>query len=231
MKLLRFVSITIIVAFTYISLFCALVFASEVKRPDVNKIFSREKETKIQTLKSLRIKEAFESLKEVEFLINRDFKYKAIYTAFNNRKSEAISLAESYLTLPLIEVVEGRRVNRVPNFNIARKIFEVFPDESTPVLTNLYKRSDAIKRGNIIRACGGVSGGQPIEDLLIKALDDKSFAEEETPEMMGEPLRVCDIAYNQLVLRYGVRNVLRTISSAHRIETRDYHIQMLKNQL
>ena len=164
-------------------------------------------------------------------MVNRDLTYKAIYIAYIDRKAEAISLAQVYLMSPLIEYVDGRQVSIVRDFNVAKKIFEVFPDEATPILITLYNRSDEITRGNIIRALGGVSGGHLIKDLLVKALDDKSFAEEETPDVSGEPLRVCDMAYNQIVLRYGVRNVLRTISSAHKIETRDYHINILRGLL
>ena len=223
--------IAIILAVTHISLLYSPAEAVEPQRPKLNKIFSEEKEAKIQALKSLGTEEAFDNLKSTEFMINRDLTYKAIYIAYTNRRAEAISFAQSYLMLPLIGVVNGRRVTRVRDFNIAKKIFEVFPDEATPILITLYNRSDEITRGNIICASGGVSGGPPIKDMLVKALDDKSFAEEETPDLQGEPLRVCDIAYNQIILRYGIRNVLRTISSAHKIETRDYHINILKDLL
>jgi hypothetical protein len=230
MKCHGFIIIAIILALANISLFCAPVYAIEPQRPNVNKIFSQEKEAKIQALKTLGTEEVFDRLMSSDFMINRDLTYKAIYIAYTNRRAEAISLAQRYLMLPLIEVVEGRRVTRVRDFNIAKKIFEVFPDEATPVIVKLYNSSNDIARGNIIRASGEVAGGPPIKDMLIKALDDKSFAEEVTPELLGEPLRICDIAYNQIVLRYGVRNVLRTISSSHRVETRDYQIQVLKNK-
>ena len=44
----------------------------------------------------------------------------------------------------------------------------------------------------------------------------------------ANPLRVCDVAYNLIVLHYGIQNVLRTIGTVHRIEVRDYHIDKLK---
>ena len=228
MKFQRFISIAMVVTFTYISFLYSPAGAVEPQRPDINKTFSQEKEAKIQALKSLGTEEAFERLMDSDFMINRDLTYKAIYIAYMDRKAEAISLAQAYLMSPLIEYVDGRQVSIVREFNVAKKIFEVFPDEATPILINLYKRSDEIARGNIIRALGEVSGGPSIKDLLVKALDNKSFAEEEAPDMSGEPLRVCDMAYNQMVLRYGVRNVLRTISPAHKIEMRDYHINILK---
>ena len=231
MKYYRFISIAFIGAFAFILLLYCPAEAAEPQRPNVNKSFSQEKESKVQALKSRKTKEAFDGLKDVEFLLNRDLTYKAIHTAFKNRREEAIAHALNYLRLPQIEYVDGQRITRVQDFNVAKKIFEVFPDEATPILTTLYNRSDEITRGNIIRASGGVSGGQQIKDLLVQALEDKSFAEEETPEMSGEPLRVCDMAYSQLVLRYAVKNVLRTISQAHDIETRDHHINLLNDLL
>ena len=47
-------------------------------------------------------------------------------------------------------------------------------------------------------------------------------------ETVGEPLRICDVAYNQLVLRYNVKGVLRVIGTIHKIDVRNYHIEKLK---
>ena len=95
----------------------------------------------------------------------------------------------------------------------------------------LYSRSDAATRGNIVRASGKIPGDDPVRDFLILALDDKSPCEEEGLDALGEPLRVCDVAYNQLVLRYNVKRVLRTLGPMHRIEVREYHIGVLKTKL
>jgi len=73
-----------------------------------------------------------------------------------------------------------------------------------------------------------VAGGQEIKHLLIEALDDVASYGELAPDDMGEPLRVCDMAYNQLVLRYSIRNVHRTIGPGNIIETRDQLIDILK---
>jgi hypothetical protein len=231
MKSLRFISIATIVTFAYISLLYGPAGAGEPQRPNTNKTFSPEKEAKIQALKSLGTKEVFDKLKSSDFRINKDFTHKAVYIAYTNRRAEAISLAQNYLVLPLIEVVDGRRITRGPEFNTAKRIFEVFPKEAISSLKTFYHRSNAITRGNIISASGGIAEEPAVKEMLIKALDDKSVAEEETPEMLGEPLRVCDIAYNQLVLRYSIRSVLRTICSAHRIKVRDYHISILQDIL
>jgi hypothetical protein len=64
--------------------------------------------------------------------------------------------------------------------------------------------------------------------ILKEALEDKSVCEETLPETLGDPLRVCDEAYNQIVLHFGIQNVLRTIGTVHKIEVRDYHIDKLK---
>lgn len=230
MKYYRFLGIALVGAFVFIILGNQIAPAAEPRRPEVTKSFSPEKESKVQALASRSTKAAFDGLKAVEFLVNKDLTHKAVYAAFNHRKVEALNLARNYLKLPFPKFDETRRANRVRDFNIAKKIFEVFPDESTPLLTNLYRESDSFARGNIIRAAGGVAGGESIKKLLIEALGDKSFAEDETPDMVGEPLRVCDEAYNQLVLRYRVTNVLRTITQAHDIATRDHHIDILKQR-
>ncbi|MBE0426201.1 MAG: hypothetical protein IBX72_06105 [Nitrospirae bacterium] len=206
------------------------VIAKEPEKPEVNYTFSFEKESRINDVAVLSSKEAFNMLKGIEFIIDEQLLHAAIFRTFVNRKAEAIGIAVDALKLPLIEIKDGQMVNRGDDIYIARKIFEVFPDESVDNLLMLYKEGDAVARGNIIRASGNVSG-QPIRDLLVKALDEKTFCEGEYPEMIGKPLRICDVAYNQLVLRYKIKDVLRTIGNEYKIETRDYHINILKSKL
>lgn len=208
-----------------------LAGAGEPRRPKVNKAFEPEVEKKIQRLASLGKQDAFNHLKRPDILFNRDLAYKAVYKAFAHRRSEAIELAKKYLKEPLVEYNEGRRITRSQDFNLAKKIFEVFPDESTPRLTAFYQSGEGIVRGNIIRVSGAIDGGAAIRDMLINALNDISAAEEVTPEQLGEPLRVCDVAYNQLVIRYHFRGILRTISQAHKVDIRDHHIGALKGRL
>ncbi len=97
-----------------------------------------------------------------------------------------------------------------------------------PKLLAGYEDGDSITKCNVIRASGNVEGA-PIKALLIGALNDKSSCEDRHAEMIGDSLRICDMAYNQFVLRYKTKNVLRTIGTVHRIEIRDYHISILKN--
>ena len=137
-----------------------------------------------------------------------------------------------YLQLPIVEIVDGMRVDRAEDFDLARNILQVFSDEAVPELIKLYESSNAVTRANVIHVLGGMPVDPDIpnaRDLLIGALDDQSFGESELPETLGVPLRVCDMAYNQLVLRYKVKDEPRTIGSAHKVEDRDFHIERLKD--
>ena len=209
----------------------ALGETREPARPNVNKVFDVQKEDRINELAGLTVQGAFERLKAIEYQTDTSLMYKAVNMAFHGRKSEALMLARSYMGLPLKEVVGDRVISSGRDFLVAKRIFETFPEDATPVFVSLYEQGDAVTRGNVIRAAGNVAGGQEIRVLLIQALDDTSAYEEENPDSSGKPMRICDLAYNQLVLRYNVRNVLRTISPAHRLENRDYHISVLKGML
>ena len=209
----------------------ALGETREPARPNVNKMFDVQKEERINELAGLPVRGAFERMKAIEYLSDKDLMYKAVNKAFHNRKSEALMLARNYMGLPLTEVVGDKVISSGGDFLVAKRIFETFPEDATPLLVSLYEQGDAVTRGNIIRAVGNIAGGQEIRKLLIQALDDTAVYEEENPDSSGKPMRICDLAYNQLVLRYNVRNVLRSISPAHRLENRDHHIGVLKGML
>jgi hypothetical protein len=85
-------------------------------------------------------------------------------------------------------------------------------------------------RANVIYIIGDMDGGKAVDALLIEALYDTSVCREATGESLGEPLRICDMAYNQLVIRYSMKNVLRTIGTGHSINVRNYHIGELQNR-
>jgi hypothetical protein len=182
-------------------------------------------------LAAVGAEQAFEALKGDEFIQDEALSRQAVLGAFGHRKTEGIVLALNRVSLPVLDWGEGRARSRAADFVAAKSILEAFPEESVPALRALYGRSDALTRGNIVRASGGIPGGDSVRDLLVGALEDKSLCEEASPESVGEPLRVCDVAYNQLVLRYGVNEVLRTIGPVHRLEIRDYHIGILKTKL
>jgi len=208
----------------------AVAAASEPQKPDVNRSFDMKKEQKINRISSHSAGEAFEELKDVEFLVEEDLLNKAIYKTFHQRKEEGIALSLQNLSLPEKEIINGRKVHRTRDIYLARKIAEVFPDESVPVLLDLYGSGDATTKGNVLRVSGRLAG-EAARNLLIRALDDKTICGKEDPEVDGPPMRLCDLAYNQLVLRYQIKNVLRTIGPGDRIENRDYHINTLKGRL
>jgi len=205
--------------------------AAPVRRPDVAPVFTPAEEAKIAALATRGIPDAFTRLNDPAIRLKKEVAYLAVERAFGHRRTEALAYAERILEEPLIEVVEGRRVSRGEAFSVARKVFEVFPDEAAQRLSALYQQSDGMTRGNIVRASGGIDAGPLIESLLTAALDDTADAETEPVEQVGPLMRVCDLAYNQLVLRHEIQNVLRTISPGHRIEVRDHHIALLKERL
>lgn len=224
-------NVAIILTISFLVLLITPVNAAEPQRPDVNHAFDFEKEAKINEVSGLAPEGAFERLKGVDFVTNEDLLHKAIFKTFEHRKAEGIALALGYLGLPVMEIKNGKLVNRTGDFYVAKKILEIFPSESVDALLMLYKKGDAVTKGNVIRASGKIAGGQPIRNLIIKALDDKTFCEKENLEMGGEPLRVSDVAYNQLILRYRVENVRRSIGNADTIKVRDSHIDILKKRL
>jgi hypothetical protein len=156
---------------------------------------------------------------------------RSIYKVFGNRKKEAVDLALQKLKSPVIKTIDGKIVSRHADFYVAKKILEVFPDKAAERLPGLYSRGDVTTRINVLNASGRIAGEGAIRKMLLKALDDRTFSDEDQEEVAGMPLRICDAAYNQIVLRYKIKNVLRTIGTVHAIEVRDYHIEVLKYKL
>ncbi len=173
----------------------------------------------------------FAELKDEEFISDEDSSEQAVVSAFDQRRAEGIALALEQVTAPATEASSPRTPSRARDFMVARRILAAFPDESMPRLLELYARGNAATRGNVVRAAGSVPGGDRVRSFLRAALEDKSVCEESSPEAMGEPLRVCDVAYNQLVVGSGVKGVLRTLSPAHSLAAREYHIGVLKTRL
>jgi len=203
----------------------------EPLRPNVNRMFDARQETEMNGLAGLSAPESFERLKKAEYLMNMDLMYKAVYKAFSFRKQEALNFSVMYLRSPLTEISGTTVVSRLREFTVAKRIFETFPEDAAMILVPLYDRSDEVTRANILKAAGRVAGGQEIRALFMRALNDRTAYEDENPDSSGRPMRICDMAYNQLVLRYGIRNVLRTISPVHSINDRDYHIAILRGML
>ena len=212
--------------------FVSLTRAVEPIRPDVNHTFNSQKEEEIQELTKLSIQEVFVKLKDKDFIVNTDLLHKAIFNAFKDRRAEAIDHAMYYMKVPREEIIYGGSESRQKDFYIAKKTFQIFPHNAFRILSAFYNDSDnPIIKGNIIKTLGNLAedqDSQAIRVLLMDALDDKTFCEEGYSKTFIEPLRICDAAYNQIVLRYKIKNVLRTIANTHKIEIRDYHINSLK---
>jgi len=207
------------------------VNAQEPKRPAPTGIFDSKKEAKISEVKRLGLDQAFEKLKDMDFLVDEDLLNTAIFRSFQDQKKNAIAYSIQRLEQPRREIIDGKLVDRALDLYVAKKTLQMFPDESLYNLISMYLDADPPVRANIIFALGGMEGDPAIRNLLLTALDDDAFSQEEDPQMEGKPLRVCDEAYNQLVLRYQVKNVLRNIGNVHPIEDRNYHIQVLKSIL
>lgn len=183
------------------------------------------KEAKLQQLKTLSKEEAFQNLKREDFFYDDEFLKKGIDRTFKNRKKEAVLFAIDHIKTGK----KTRDIEEAKTFHVAKKILQMFPDESQGYLAEIYSSGDPGMRRNVIHAVAGMPGSDFTKYILMNALEDKSVCEENFTENVGEPLRVCDVAYNLIVLHYQVQNVLRTIGTVHRIEVRDYHINKLKN--
>ncbi|OEU63864.1 MAG: hypothetical protein BBJ57_00695 [Desulfobacterales bacterium PC51MH44] len=229
--MMKYKRVTVAVLATFLLVIIgSRAWAQEPVRPAVDGVFDPQKEARIESLVARFLPDCFEQFKQVDFFVNKPYLYKGIFTAFNQRRDQSIGYAVNILRRPVKEMIDGKLITRGKDLYIAKKVFEVFPDESTDMLLTAYKGGDPITKGNIILASGNVVGIL-IRSLLIDALNDKTTCQDIHVEMVGDPLRICDVAYNQLVLRYKIKNVLRTIGTVHRIKIRDYHISILKKIL
>lgn len=208
-------------------------FAAESVKIDVNYTLDAEKEKIIKNLGAIPVHQAFKRLERTDILSNQKFLNKAVFHAFQNRRSNAVAFALNAMKQQLYSyTADGQPVNRGADVYLAGKVFAMFPDEAISPLIRQYQRGDAITRANVIRASGAIADHPRIGQLLITALNDKAFYErEEGFESVDMPMRVCDHAYNQIVLHYQIKSVLRTISPVQRVEIRNYHIETLKNIL
>lgn len=205
---------------------CGLILCTFLARVEAREaVVDPVKETKIKQLANLSTEDVFHNLKREDFFYDDEFLKKGIDRAFKNRKRKAVQLAISYIKTGK----KTRDIEKAKNFHVAKKILQMFPDESQGYLAEIYSSGDPGMRRNVIHAVAGMPGSDFTKYILMNALEDKSVCEENFTENVGEPLRVCDVAYNLIVLHYQVQNVLRTIGTVHRIEVRDYHINKLKN--
>jgi len=203
---------------------------ARIGAPDLGVQLSPEREAKLEQMKNLTLAEAIEELKDVGFEMNRSYMDIGILTALDDKRTEAVAFALDSLRNPKTVQIEGETVLQASDFVLAREILRLFSEESLPELIRLYNSGDPFLKRNILLVLGGMSGEGIVRSRLIAALDDQSFWQDEEG-VVGVPLRVCDTAYNQLVLRYGIKNTPRKLGTAHSLETRDYHIDRLRNAL
>ena len=112
------------------AMLAAVNAAAEPKRPDVQEALDPVKEAKINEIAGLPAQEVFQRLNTTEYQSDPALMYKAIYRSFHGRKTEALAFARNCLGSPLVESVDGRVVTRGREFNVARRIFETFPEEA-----------------------------------------------------------------------------------------------------
>lgn len=202
---------------------------SESPQPRIYAGLTARKEAKISFLKTMAVKDVIQNIQDEDFIIDDGYANRAINVALADRKEESLDTALDLLKRPKVEIIDGRRTNRSDQILVAKKILQVFQEEGLNRISGIYSSSEPTAKANFIEALGGMSGSEP-NDMLVAALDDKSFCEAD-PETEGEPMRVCDAAYNQLVLKYKIPDVLRTIGPAYTIDQRDYFISVLKEKL
>ena len=212
--------------------FCGHFFPSEAgqnNQPSQVNSSKTSLSTDSTDLSKMELKQAFKELKKSEFVGNKPHMDESVKKAFGYREDQALDLACKEIKLPIRKNVNGKTISRGTDFFVAKSIVQNFPDRGIDRLSDLYdSTNDPTVRGNIIMVLGGMENNSIMWALLMKALDNKDNYPETDPEAIGIPLRVCDLAYNQIVAKYEINDVLRTIGTGHAIDVRDYHIENLK---
>ena len=204
--------------------------AKEPTLPKLNIVFSPEKEERLSDLEKLSVGDCFEELKDIDFLIDDDYSNKAVYKCFKKNIDDAIEYAIEYLKQPA-KTVEGETVIMNDNHYVAKAVLRVFALEAENKLVKAYKKGSPETRAYILYAMG-MMASKKAKNQLIEALDDKAVYEKTYPEMEGEPRRVCDMAYNQLRLRYAEElvDLPRTIADSDPIKIRDSYIDEMNTR-
>ncbi len=179
---------------------------------------------------SLSPDEAVRWLEGLNVFYEQDYLRTAIARAFGNRIDEGISHAIETLRLPGRDEAGKPVPGRAKAYFVARNILLVYAEAAAERIPAAYDAGDAVARANLINVSGAIPG-EDVTGMLVRALDDRTFLDDHDPERAGEPLRICDLAYNQLVLRFRIKGVLRTIGPALGTVNRDYHISILRGKL
>ena len=222
---------TIIVGFLLIFVNAGLVGSKEPNPPNVSKVLSPKKEARILQLEKVSVNHCYEQLKETEFLLDDDFSGKAAYRCFKNRKQVTLRLVMDKLkNAPY--TLEGENIVYNDDLYVAKIVSKVFSADAEVLISNEYKKSTAQTKANMLMVLGQMSGNRA-RAILTEALNDQSAYEEDYAGMEGIPLRICDMAYNQLRLRYAdeLVDLPRTIGNPDRIEKRDFYVADMKGRL
>ena len=219
-----------IAGFFLVFIFSGIVGAKEPSAPNVNKALSPGKEARISQLERGSLKQCFEQLKETEFFLDDDFSSKTAYRCFRYRIESAVQYAIDKLKNNQY-TIEGEKVVFNNDLQVAKTVARVFPSHAEVSLLNEYKEGNAQTKANILLVLGSIPGNRATS-LLVKSLNDQSVYEEPFPGMEGEPLRICDMAYNQLRLRYAeeLTDMPRMIGNPDRVEKRDFYIDEMKGR-
>jgi len=211
---------------------CPVSYAfREPAKPRTDFKLKPHKEYEVNRLVQDDVDEVFAQLKKTAFQNDPRLMRKAIHEAFKNRPQRAVRYALSRVA-SRAPSKEANLWNRgASDEAVGKNILKIFPEAAADILPDAFYAGTPYARGNLVRAAGTIAGGENVRGLLIDALYDQDFCEPELPEMAGLPMRVCDVAYNQLVLRYKIPDVLRTIGVSHSIGARNRHIDRLKQIL
>ncbi|MEN6386379.1 MAG: hypothetical protein ABFD79_14440 [Phycisphaerales bacterium] len=192
---------------------------------------SPESTQRISRMTALSVPEIFTQLEDPNISTDDEIMNNAISSSLEDKEDQAVDEAINRIKNTEINRSDPNAYRKARNFYVSRKVVNYFADVSANRLVSLYNDRDPFVRGRVIATAGDLSDIKPVKSMLLKALNDKSSSEEKDAEMVGEPLRVCDVAYNQLVLNENVQGVLRTIGTGLAIEDRDYHINILKKKI
>ena len=121
-------------------LLCGLILCTFLARVEAREaVVDPVKETKIKQLANLSTDDVFHNLKREDFFYDDEFLKKGIDRTFKNRKKEAVLFAIDHIKTGK----KTRDIEKAKNFHVAKKILQVFPDESQGYLAELYNTGDS----------------------------------------------------------------------------------------
>jgi hypothetical protein len=202
----------------------ALICASVARTAE----FTMDQERTIVELKGLQVAESFQRLTGDEFITDPKLMEAAVLELYGNDSVEAIEVALNSLREPYARIQNGEARIRNDEVYVAKKVLETFPEISRIRFVEMYTAADPIVKGNLLRAGGSLAGDNRIHELLVAALKDTTPAEPEEIQELGLPMRLCDLAYNQLMLEHRFKGIPRTLGSSHSLTARDLSIQEMK---